>query len=281
LTEEASAIQQAVDNRAVVGWLKDLSVDYAPHVLTDVSTVGLALAGIWLGSDSDNALGWLLVIVSAAVFLFARYKVWRAARRVSALESDNVRLAESLAKARAAQQGDYFASLRGQLSVLANNVLDFDDTERISVYKHDGRAFVMLGRYSKSPIYDRVGRGIYPDDAGCIAAAWQSGTSFVDLPDPASDFEEYVRLLVEDWNFGENEARSLKMRSRSLAAFAVEDAKYDHRIAVIVFESVRAGRLDRAVLRDVMKAEERRLAQFLERMQAQEPTPSFALAEGF
>jgi hypothetical protein len=85
-------------------------------------------------------------------------------RQVESLQQDKEYLNELLEAA----EGGYYELLSNQLSVLSNDTLGFGDTERISVYKHDGSAFVMIGRYSKHPEYVKKGRAIYPDNEGAM-----------------------------------------------------------------------------------------------------------------
>jgi hypothetical protein len=178
---------------------------------------------------------------------------------------------------------NYFDLFKHQLSLLANTDLDFNDTERISVYKHDGEAFVMLGRYSKNPDFDRRGRGFYPDNEGVIGQAWHHGEAVADdLPDFGEDPAGYIRCSREDWGIPEEVTRDFTMKSRNYVAFALEHPVRLERIAVVVFESVIVGKLNVEGLRRALEtAEGRRIHQFLDMMQSIEPTPSYARREGF
>ena len=176
----------------------------------------------------------------------------------------------------------YFEILDYQLSILANYALGFGDTERISVYKHDDGMFRLLGRYSKNPVFQKRGRPTYPDDQGCIGAAWRNGEAIVEkLPDPSTDLGEYAGCLHRDWDIPVDVSTGFRMRSRSLAAFALEDT-HDRRIAVIVFESVRTDVLVYDTLREVVKStENRRLTAFIDKMKPFEAVPGLAQERGF
>ena len=71
---------------------------------------------------------------------------------------------------------DYFDIWRVKLAHIAKT-LGFGDQERVSIYKysHEHGVFYMLGRYSEGPDFVRRGRGVYPDNEGCIGRAWQGG----------------------------------------------------------------------------------------------------------
>ena len=72
------------------------------------------------------------------------------------------------------------------------------------------------------------------------------------------------------------------MKSRSYYARAIEDSQ-QRRVAVVVFESIEpSGALDFIRIKEKLCGEEgKRIAQFLDRMRALEPTPSYAQQEGY
>jgi hypothetical protein len=231
-----------------------------------------------LGSLPTNRPVLQSVVWWTALACFIGGTIWNWTRqpRVTKLQQQVTRLESKVDR----YEHDYFEHFRNTL-ILLSKELEFGDTERISVYKHEGRAFVMLGRYSKNPLFDQSGRGIYPDSEGCIGRAWTSSESTVsNLPDPETNLAAYI-AEVQKWNLSESTIRSLRMKSRSYAAFAIDDSKGARRIAVVVFESVLPEGLRIADLRTAMPAQGKRLAQFIEAMRDMEPTPTFATGEGF
>jgi len=141
----------------------------------------------------------------------------------------------------------------------------------------------MLGRYSKNPEFCKKGRAIYPDNEGCIAAAWKDGVSVIQyLPDPDSESEAYTSQHKANWNINKQTTKCFRMKSRSYVAIAIED-RHQKRIAVAVFESINAhGALDKDRIKGLLASHEgKRIAQFLDRMKALEPSPSYAHEEGF
>jgi hypothetical protein len=256
--------------------------DYWPHILRDVGGVVVVFVSVALGLDGDRwswLFAWpgLLLAPAVAVSGFGGYMVWRRDPGIKTLQRKVGRLEDALQQ----HHRDYYDLLRLELVTLATE-LEFSHSERISVYKHDGHAFVMLGRYSSNPEYEKRGRGYYPDDQGCIRDAWRNGEAVIDqLPDPASDPERYADLFQIKWNIDRETTEKLRMKSRSYAAFAIEETARARHTAVIVFESTRTNVLARDKLRQAMDAEGGRISRFLERTRSLEPSPSYARSEGF
>jgi hypothetical protein len=141
----------------------------------------------------------------------------------------------------------------------------------------------MLGRYSKNPEFCKKGRALYPDSEGCISHAWNHGESIIDdLPDPAADIEIYATQHKNEWGINKQVTKGFRMKSRSYVALAIED-RLQKRIAVVVFESTQPnGALNKDKINALLVSHEgKRIAQFLDRMRALEPTPSYAHQEGF
>ncbi len=265
-------------------WLNDCW----PRIASAIGTLTLIGVGIWFSVKGKDAhwCVWLVFVISAIVWLVGEICGWRHKDRLSKLkrqlndsEASRIGLEDIVSQT----SRDYFDLLRDQLSILANDVFRFTDRERISVYKHDGKEFVMLGRYSKNPRFCQKGRGVYPDTEGCIAEAWNNGESMIeDLPDPTLQPEEYAKRLKDEWHINKQVVRSFKMQSRSYVAIAIEDGRQT-RIAVVVFESTCAnGTLAKDQIKLLLDSHEgKRIAQFLDRMRSLEPSPTYAHEEGY
>ena len=200
-----------------------------PQMLESVGQIGLAISGTMLGLQASGvAVGpvwiWGLslgvsvvsVIVGKVVSLKRGDRITKLKERLAQEERTTKEVQASLQRTQDQMQSDYLNLFKGQLSILANDYLQFGDTERISVYKHTGKTFIMLGRYSKNPDYDKPQRTFYPDNQGIIDHAWHYGEGFVDppLPDPKTDLEGYLERLEKEWKIDKETARSFMMKSR-------------------------------------------------------------------
>lgn len=259
-------------------------IDYWPQLAATLGTIGFATVGVLL-SPADGGLAWLVTSVPGLLFLLASALtlvgsavIWR---RAPGLRSLKRRVAELEAVLERAER-DYYDQFSVELSVILKDVLGYGDTERITVYRHRGGAFQMIGRYSDNPEYRSRGRSIYPDDEGVIGRAWREGSATADFPDPDAEPELYYEVLENGWNIGRITAERLTMKSRSCVAKALYEPKGVDRVAIVVVESTEAGILDKdEVLRAMETTEGKRIYQFLERKQSLEPDPGYAREEGF
>jgi hypothetical protein len=160
-------------------------------------------------------------------------------RRISELEEENnvLRAAESLIANNVQQLVD------GYLASWATGPLGFGEdeycSERISLYSFDaeGGQFVLVGRFSFSPVYQAKQRATYPSDQGCIEVAWKNGVVFSnDFPDPYADPEGYSKHHL-GFNVPADVSDRFTMKSRLYYGYRISDAK--HRgLAVVIIEAL-------------------------------------------
>jgi len=259
--------------------------DYWPQLLISICTVVMAVVA--LPSPSQGSSSWkelvfynhnLYFFLAALGFFFGNIFMWRRSPGIKSLRQRVSQLEDILEQSKE----DYYQLFEKQLAILANDKLGLRDTERVSVYKYEESKFIMLGRYSKNPEYCKRGRGQYPANEGCIAKAWQNGEVFVaSLPDPRTEEEHYLDKMKNTWGINKSVARNFKMKSRCYYGFAIENAE-QQRIAVVIIESVNPeGLVKDEINRVLVGGEGKAIANFLERMQRLEPSPSFAKEEGY
>ena len=93
--------------------------------------------------------------------------------KIKTLSEEKIALEDSMAKA----AKDYYELLNYKVAKIAIEKLNLAETDRISVYRHNKqeKAFQMVARYSKSPVYNNPGRKIYKDNQGFIGIGWKNG----------------------------------------------------------------------------------------------------------
>lgn len=257
--------------------------DYNDKALTMAGSLAFALAGI-LPGVKEAGWAWLWSEVYGRIFIFAAICTTCgviANLRYSKKLGDYHQLHEkvqALEDQLADAKGGYFYLLEHQLQILFAQI-GLNNNDRISVYSHEEQAFIMLGRYSPNPEYKKPGRGIYPDDQGCIGEAWRQGKAIIsNIPTPGT--KSYYREMLR-WNITESVADSLRMKSQCYVGYAIHNNHRD-RIAVIVFESTAScGLNDKEINSKLLEGGEEMIALFLEKMHSLEPTPTFALDRGF
>ena len=124
--------------------------------------------------------------------------------------------------------------------IFLSNSLGYGVNERISIYEEDleSSSFVLVGRYSNNPLYNKPGRDKYPKDEGYVALGW-TGNEFCQgtLPDPNENFEEYVAAIQADCKISKGTIQSLSMKSRSYCVHDITKPVTHEKIGVIVLES--------------------------------------------
>jgi hypothetical protein len=252
----------------------------------------LVLAGAWLsyptlelssidltkGSGRLLALGGLASLTGAVLS-------WNQSRRLSILEGKARDLEEvSNAYSEAIEQHASICQelIRQVLSSLAAK-LALGDSERVSLYGHNGNAFVLAGRFSKNPLFAKAGRPSYPDDQGCIGRAWQHGECFVDnLPDPILNKRAWATVMEDDWEIPRSTSNHITMKSRAIYGCAFDHSSNSHRTAVLIIESTDPHGLNRKRIAEHISGPERiQLSRFLEIMETFAPNLEYAKAEGY
>lgn len=122
---------------------------------------------------------------------------------------------------------------------LSNN-LCFGNTERISIYKHQGNYFINFARHSKNIEYRRKTDRLFPINIGIIGVAYknQNGThEDHDFPDKNVDEKGYIKRHAEIYKINKDNAKNFKMPSRSYIAICIQNKHKNINTAVILFES--------------------------------------------
>jgi hypothetical protein len=149
---------------------KRLLRDYWPSVLGSVAYAGVLVSGLFLTCTVNEekqlipftfASFWshsgAIFVVSAIAVVFTSIVNAMRGKRLSALAADVKEQDKKLARVGASLEQlriGYRDLLEGRLARFSN-MFEFDNTERISVYKHKEHSFVLLGRYSVNPEFQK------------------------------------------------------------------------------------------------------------------------------
>lgn len=253
-----------------------------PWIAIAAGTVSATVGGAYVNfaenaEKATKSPPGIALWVGCLLLVLGTIASWVRTESIRRLRKDNWRLRRLLRDGASA----YFAMFENNLAILARN-LGFGDSERISVYRQHGELFVMLSRYSDSPIFTNRGRGIQPIQQGCVGEAWCNGESIVlDLPDPKKDLESYLSAAAQR-NVPREVAERFAMKSRAYAAFRLRDDKTNRQVAVVVFESTKPHGLQPDRLRSMMIGSEgEQLVEMIRQWQHSEPSPEIATKAGF
>ena len=150
-------------------------------------------------------------------------------------------------------------------------------SERISLYSYHSSGpgsveeFQLFSRYAPDPNHEGMGRIAYPPDQGCLGETWKGEPFFVQLPDPNDDLDKYLEEQ-KALGLAKTVARKIKMKSREYFGFRIDQDDQNTPLAVVIFESLHADRLDHDHLTSLMN-KQRHLARLLKFTQATRPDP--------
>jgi len=256
-------------------WLeRQLGRRHGPRILTSAGLL-LTIVGPFFWGEQP-----LLSIVSIVIGVGAIAVADNLNEQRRARAEELEREVDRLRKQNVALQIDPVEVMRNHLMISAER-LQFTEAERISLYKHEAGAFVLLGRFSRSSEFSKRGRPVYPADQGCIRDAWRTGEGRAQLPDFSRDPDLYLRTCEQRFNMPAHVVENLAMKSRNVFATKLFDLANRTPIAVMVFESMRSRGIRAEAARSEMEFEKRRFAYLMDVLKPIEPSPAEGKREGF
>ncbi|MEE0938168.1 MAG: hypothetical protein UIG52_09100 [Bacteroidales bacterium] len=148
--------------------------------------------------------------------------------------------------------------------------LDFDNCERISIYKVEGNNCKVVSRHSYRPEFRKYDKDkIYPLSNGFIGKAWESenGDFFIkNLPNYEKNAGKYINQCIKLCNIDENTIKQLSMKSRSYYCKVLRNSDETDNIAIIVFESLSTKNINKEHIDSILKEENKSLATFIQKI---------------
>jgi hypothetical protein len=272
--------------------LGDWLYDCLHLLVAQAGAIILLCAGAWLGFPD---LKWekvgfasgpgRLLLIGGVFSACGAFWSWGRSKRITKLEK-RVAEADEIQDGYLELVNQHESICQELVRVLLTSVaskFEFGDSERISIYGHNGTSFILAGRYSKHPEYAKAGRPSYPDNQGCIGTAWHDGVCFADnLPDAVSDKRRWADVMDKEWKIPRRVANQMAMKSRCIGATALEHSSNGKRIAVLVIESTKINRFGQSRIPECLGLPEiTQLVRFLEIMETFAPNPDYARNEGY
>jgi hypothetical protein len=211
-----------------------------PIAMSVLGTALLAIAGVSphamfeLGDDKHS---WRPPLVAAGIVCWAAATLvgGRRQRRLDRLQNENAEHEQHASAGARAVLRLIFHELEA-LRVLAGHF----SNERVSLFRCEGDCFILIGRRSAGPTYDRsAGRSSYPLAEGCLGRAWRDGSAEeTGLPTAGSgaSWDPAWVAAQGNWGLPEQTALALRMPSCSYVAFRIDTPQ--RAVGVLVFESV-------------------------------------------
>lgn len=273
----------------------DFFSDYGSETLSVLSSIFLAIDGVLFSLDTNlkfcwmpiRTFAWIFMCISGALCVFAHIRTVKKSKSMLVYEklldekSAKIQLLESTIE----KYGEENYSLFKYVLISLSKSLNFNGTDRVSIYKKQKGTFQIMGRYSINPEFDKINRRYYPDNEGFIAQALRNGEFFVDgLPEfRDGNKEEYYKKVMKLCSIEKDVLRSINMKSRNVYCKALTYAAGAERKAIIVFESTQVGKFTPVKINAALTTEEVKLVAFVEKLKFKLPDSDTALAskEGF
>ncbi len=110
---------------------------------------------------------------------------------------------------------------------------------RVSLYKHHGTHFTLLGRFSNNPVYSMRGLESYPDNEGFIAKGWQQQRFEIHtIPEWKGNGSSYRSFMREKCNITDERLKKLTMKSRAFYIYRFDNHDASNPHGIIVFEQM-------------------------------------------
>ena len=174
------------------------------------------------------------------------------------LDTENAQLKREVAQCWQ-QIDDRTANLIDVVNVLlrdlANAVGIYKGDTRLSVYRHSGDKFYLVGRASPNVDYAAVGRTSYPDTQGFIGQVWRAADDRTNVTLPA-DRQDWIDTQVTSYGFTREEAEALKMQTAMMTATKLRRDLHGEAFGVLCIESVKPRTTVKAgTLKDVQQSQ--------------------------
>lgn len=218
----------------------DFLEDYGWQIGMSLVVLGLGVLKLFFTDESSDRIITSVILLIAA-YAFFQYKTLKGKKRQTTLEEqlqfykeENANLKESVNRWRNGLD-DFF---RNSLIFLYNS-FDFNERDRVSIYKHEEDQFVLMGRYSRNPKLNEKGRDAYPDNEGFIAEGWRNGSlCMVIQANPENNFDAYAEEVMRYCNIRKGTLSNISMWSRSYCINDIKAPVTQEKIGVIVLESL-------------------------------------------
>ncbi|WP_299948419.1 hypothetical protein [uncultured Microbulbifer sp.] len=227
--------------------------------------------------------GWLVTLFCAAVFC----AIWGGAgshatvRFVTRKHKDVVTENDRLKEESESKSINCYKLFSNYLYSYAQR-FNLGAKERVSLYKLDMEMFSCIGRFSENELFKYKPSRLYPKDQGCIAKAWETGTSEdTSAPDPEDDLVAWAQYNIDKFNFTAEQIKNIKMRSRAFRGIRLNNSE-NITVAVLVFESLEQNGLPLAKISRFFKQHEvKNLVNLIESLKQHIPSLEGARSEGF
>ena len=243
------------------------------EVLSSIAGIGLTAIDIMSSSDKKfiydytwkDVWVYLLVLfgtcLALSIFLSARRNLTQ--RRIAEEIEKNNRLEKKLIVI----NEEYYKLCSDNIKFLFQAFFT-TGKERISIYKHQGDHFTLLGRYASSPEHNKRTDYDYSDGEGLIGKGWRENEfSVIDIPGWQGKGVAYKSFLKSICSISELRLNKIRMKSRSYYIRTLNDTSTaTDPDGIIVFESIDQKKSNTADCRALIEKQSTNILSLLKNM---------------
>ncbi|WP_109830640.1 hypothetical protein [Reichenbachiella versicolor] len=165
---------------------------------------------------------------------------------------------------------EYFKLCSNQIQEIFSEF--FKTTEgngRVSLYKHEGTHFRLLGRYANNPTYNKRGQEVYSDEEGFIAKGWHQDTFEIhDIPEWKKGGSSYKNYMKKNCTITDERLKKLTMRSCAFYIYRFNSIDADNPHGIIVFEKMKPSSINGNLISNIMTTHENQIKFLLKSMKS-------------
>jgi hypothetical protein len=246
---------------------------YLSELLTAIGVIGLTVVDIQSGSNDifigtntwKDVWGILLFICGFTVLIAIIIGAKRNLHNRTVQEEINKNL--QLEKSIKTYQEEYY-------KLCSNNILHLFETfyttggERISIYKHQGDHFTLLGRCSKNSAYNKNTNYKYRENEGLIGKGWDENEVMITgSPNWTGNGSDYKAFMKTKCNITDRRLKKIRMKSRSFFIKTINDNNTaSNPDGIIVFESMNPEKITSNECNQLISDNEKALLTLLKNM---------------
>lgn len=237
-------------------WVRLRVDEYLPDVLTGLSAGAFCVASIGPSYQWSGKL--VIALVGIGILCAAGSIIYNRRRHrptLHALTSENKTLKSKVTACEEqinSRVGNLVDVVKVLLRDLASDLDIYKGDTRLSVYKHSGNQFYMVGRVSPNETYAVVGRPSYPDTEGFIGEVWQQADDKTYVKFPTAR-ENWLDTQVKSYGFQREVAEKLKMQTTAMMATKLRRDTHGDAFGVLCIECDKTRSTVRATTIDAVR----------------------------
>jgi len=255
--------------------IRNYIYQYLSEFLTALGAIGLTLIDIMSESDEifigdktwEDSWGFLLVFF----FIILLSSIVVSANR----NRHNLSLQEQIDRNRNLEREIELYN-KEYYNLCSNNILylfkDFftSGSERISIYKHQGSHFTLLGRYAKNPSNNGQTTYEYKDNEGLIGKAWNEGELILnDAPKWVKNGRDYKNFMKNNCDITDSRLGAIRMKSQSFYIRTLnDDSTSENPDGIVVFESISPSKVSKEGCQGLINDNEQAVLTLLQNMKS-------------